>query len=152
MVGTASLRRELFLKQLRPDLKIKLIRGNVETRLKKVEKGEFDATILAAAGLKRLGLTPPGHELPVEQFIPSPAQGVIAIHCRADDERVKSILPSIRCHQSHVRATIERELMRLLDGNCRTPIAAYATVKGDQFELSAMLGKEDCSSPDAAWS
>ena len=131
------------MQQFRPNAEIKLIRGNVGTRLKKVEEGEFDATILASAGLNRLGLTPPGQPLDVKQFIPAPAQGVVAIHCRAGDERVQKMLSSIRCHQSYTAAQIEREVMRLLDGSCRTPIAAYATIRGDRFELDAMLGDEN---------
>ena len=141
-IGTASLRRELWMRQVKPEASIVPIRGNVGTRLSKLEAGEVDATILAAAGLNRLGITPPGHPLPVDPFIPSPGQGIIAIHCREDDAGMKALLASIHCQQSYMQGLIERQLMRLLDGSCRTPIAAYAQINGDHFQLHAMLGDE----------
>lgn len=142
-IGTASLRRQLLAKQLKPRATITPLRGNVQTRLRKLEAGEMDATFLAAAGLQRLGLTPPGHVLELEQFIPAPAQGIVAIHCRSGDARMAELLHSIHCPHTHSQALIEREILRQLDGSCRTPIGAHAQITDEHFTLDAMLGCEE---------
>lgn len=142
VIGTASLRRQLFLQKVRPDAEIKVIRGNIGTRLKKMEDGEYDAIILASAGLARMGLTPAGHELDKQLFIPAPAQGIIAVHCRQEDEHTRDILNHIHHRESFTQARIERDVMQRLDGSCRTPIAAYVTIQKGKFELQAMLGNE----------
>ncbi len=126
-VGTASLRREALLKRARPDLQTALLRGNVPTRLKRVEEGAFDATLLAVAGLKRLGLEAHITELlPLESFPPACGQGAVAIECRADDAATRALLDAIDHSETHRAVQCERAFLAALDGSCRTPIAAYA--------------------------
>ena len=126
-VGTASLRRQAQLLRLRPDLQISILRGNVETRLRKVEEGTIDATLLALAGLKRLGLAGRvSHIIDTTELLPAVAQGAIGLQCRADDQQIQYYLSALDHDRSHVCVTAERAMLGVLDGSCRTPIAGYA--------------------------
>lgn len=126
IIGTSSLRREIQLKKVRPDLEIKLIRGNVETRIKKVLDGEYDATLLAMAGLNRLGIKKNIRPLSSTEFIPAPGQGIIAIVVREDDKEVIEPLKKISNKQTEIQAICERSFMFGLDGSCQTPLGAIA--------------------------
>lgn len=147
-VGTASLRRKVQLLAKRPDLNITLMRGNVQTRLGKIEQGDCDATLLALAGLKRLNIKPlPGIILELDEMLPAVCQGIVGITCRTDDKRTASLLAAINHVPTMIATKHERTLLRALDGNCRTPIGGYAEVAGEQVTLTGMLGDEvsgDC--------
>jgi hydroxymethylbilane synthase len=128
-VGTASLRRQAQTLHLRPDLKVKMLRGRVETRLAKIESGAFDATYLALAGLKRLGLET--HAVSIvdsETMPPAPGQGALAITARAGDERTLALLEPLNIIEHAITTTAERAFLQALDGSCRTPIAALAKI------------------------
>jgi hydroxymethylbilane synthase len=143
-VGTASLRRAAQVKRLRPDIKTALLRGNVETRLRKVESGEFDGTLLAYAGLKRLGLADRATELlPLEHFLPAAGQGAIGITCRADDARTRAALAPILDEATGFALAAERSFLAVLDGSCRTPIAAYARLEGESLVISGEVLRSD---------
>jgi hydroxymethylbilane synthase len=144
-VGTASLRRRAQLLHLRPDLEIAMLRGNVATRMRKVAEGEFDATLLAAAGLKRLGHAEHiAALLAPEDMLPAPAQGAIGIECRSDDARSLAYLAPLDHGESAARIAAERALLAALDGSCRTPIAALAEIDdGDRLHLRALIAKPD---------
>jgi hydroxymethylbilane synthase len=146
VVGTASLRREAQLRHIRADLKVVTFRGNVGTRLKKLAAGEADATLLALAGLERLGMRDAATAiLSVDEMMPAPAQGAIGVECRADDARIRELLAPLD-HAATARCiAAERALLAGLDGSCRTPIAAIATLDGDTLHLRARL-----LSPDGA--
>jgi len=144
-IGTASLRRRAQLLYLRPDFRIDILRGNVATRLRKVSEGKFDATLLAAAGLKRLNSTKNiSALLAPEDMLPAPAQGAIGIQCRADDERSRGYLEPLTHDESATRIAAERTLLAALDGSCRMPIAALAELRdGRQLYLRALIAKPD---------
>ncbi|MGE4372673.1 MAG: hydroxymethylbilane synthase [Xanthobacter sp.] len=149
-VGTASLRREAQLRRLRPDLEVCLLRGNVATRLSRVAEGLFDATLLAYAGLSRLGLA---HEasavLDVEQVLPAVGQGAVAIECRVADAATNAALAAITCRDTALAVTAERAFLAALDGSCRTPIAGLATVErgedGERLRLQGLVLTKDGS-------
>jgi len=145
-LGTASLRRQALVKRLRPDVRIVTIRGNVETRLKKLDAGEADATLLALAGLNRLGLSSVARAvLSVEEFLPAVGQGVIAIEARAADARVQDLLAAIG-HADTMRAlAAERAFLAELDGSCRTPIAGHARAAGGTLRFRGMILRPDGS-------
>ena len=146
VVGTASLRRGAMIKRLRPDLKISLLRGNVETRLGKVAKGEAAATLLAIAGLKRLGLEARATAiLDIKDFVPAAGQGAIAITIRRDDEGVRALLAPVLDAQTGVALAAERSFLRVLDGSCKTPIGAHARVEAGHVSLHAIVLKPDGS-------
>ncbi|MDC7784199.1 hydroxymethylbilane synthase [Rhodoplanes sp. TEM] len=146
VVGTASLRRGAMVKRLRPDIEVVSIRGNVDTRLRKVESGEVDATLLAYAGLKRLGLADKATSLfDIAVFLPAVGQGAVGIECRADDTRTRDILAAIDDGVTRTALTAERAFLRALDGSCRTPIAGHATVSGDRLSLRGLIVKTDGS-------
>lgn len=135
-VGTASLRRQAQTLHLRPDLKVEMLRGRVETRLAKIESGAFDATYLALAGLKRLGLD--SHAASIvdsEQMPPAPGQGALAITARGDDEKTLALLAPLNIPHHAITTTAERSFLEALDGSCRTPIAAMATINGGQLSF-----------------
>ena len=135
-IGTSSLRRVMNLKAIRPDFKIKHLRGNIHTRLKKLETEDYDAIILAAAGLKRVGLTDKISEyLNGEVFPPAPAQGVLYIQCRENDEEIKGILKSIHNEDIAKIVEIEREFSKIFDGGCHTPMGCYSQVDGDKIKF-----------------
>jgi len=146
VVGTASLRRGAMVKRLRPDLKISLLRGNVETRLAKVAKGEIAATLLALAGLKRLGLEASVTAvLDVQEFVPAAGQGAIAITMLRGDDGVRALLAPVLDAETGVALAAERSFLRVLDGSCKTPIGANARVEAGQVALHAIVLKPDGS-------
>ena len=135
-VGTSSLRRVMNLKAIRPDFEIKHLRGNIHTRLKKLETEDYDAIILAAAGLKRTGMADKITEyLSGEAFPPAPAQGVLYIQCRENDEEIKGILKSIHNEDIAKIVEIEREFSKIFDGGCHTPMGCYSQVDGDKIKF-----------------
>jgi hydroxymethylbilane synthase len=146
VVGSASLRRQAELRRLRPDLNVTLLRGNVQTRLAKLERGEVDATLLAMAGLRRLGLTEHVTAvLDTEDFLPAVGQGAIAITVRADDERVmRAVEPILDAPTGHALAA-ERAFLTILDGSCRTPIAGHAHLVGDELVFRGLVLRPDGS-------
>ncbi|HLE99573.1 MAG TPA: hydroxymethylbilane synthase [Gaiellaceae bacterium] len=128
-VGTSSLRREAQLRALRPDLETRSIRGNVDTRVRKVRQGEYDAAVLAAAGIRRLGLEAEVTEwLEPATMLPAPGQGALAVQCRADDERMLALLGAIDDRVARATATAERAFLRALGGGCAAPVGAHARV------------------------
>jgi hydroxymethylbilane synthase len=146
LVGTASLRRGAMLKRMRPDLEIGLLRGTVQTRLRKVEAGEFAGTLRALAGLKRLGLEEKAtYTIPVEDFLPAAGQGAIGITARADDTEVATMLAPILCGPTGVALAAERAFLTALDGSCRTPIGAHAVVDGHHLTLRGTVLRPDGS-------
>ncbi len=144
-VGTSSPRRSAQIKRLRPDLEIVLFRGNVDTRLAKVAAGEADATLLAAAGLDRLGRPDVGHAVPIETMLPAPAQGAVGIEARRDDDAMRGWLAAIDHEGTSACVRAERALLARLGGDCRSPIAALATLEHGRMRLRAEI-----LSPDGA--
>jgi len=136
MIGTASIRRRAQLSRLRPDIKFCLLRGNVGTRLSKLKDGLFDATFLACAGLKRLGQSDViTQEVPPELMLPAPAQGAIGIEHRRDDESIALAIAALNHSSSQMAIWAERAFLEALDGSCRTPIAALATLDGEAMSF-----------------
>jgi len=145
-VGTASLRRQAQLRHLRPDLRISELRGNVGTRLRKLDAGEFDAILLAHAGLARLGLDARiRHSFDPERFVPAIAQGVIGIECRSDDAATQALLAPLHDALSAARLAAERALNARLGGACTVPVAGHAFVNGAQLRLLALVAAPDGS-------
>jgi hydroxymethylbilane synthase len=143
-LGTASLRRQAIAKRLRPDLNVVSIRGNVETRLRKLADGEVDATILALAGLKRLGLVRHATTIMSEhEFLPAVAQGAIGLETRVSDERTREILARINHADTFTAIACERAFLAELDGSCKTPIAGHATLSGDALQFRGLIARPD---------
>ncbi|MGE0821450.1 MAG: hydroxymethylbilane synthase [Candidatus Binatia bacterium] len=143
-VGTSSLRRQALLLHLNPHLQIALLRGNVDTRLRKQREGVVDATILAAAGLKRLGLTPEHSQLLDEQmFLPAIGQGALGIETRADDADVIALVAPLHDDTTAFAVTAERAFLRRMGGSCRTPLAAKGTIDGGTVSLTALIASPD---------
>ena len=144
VVGTCSLRRRCQVMEQFPHLIIKDLRGNVQTRLRKLDDGEFDAIILAASGLIRLEL---GDRItsfiPVEQSLPANGQGALGIECRSDDDAMKQLLQPLQCQKTRIRVLAERAMNRRLEGGCQVPIGAYAELKGDSVYLRGLVGDPD---------
>jgi len=139
-VGTASLRRQAQVLAMRPDLEVVLFRGNVDTRLAKLAAGEVDGTILAAAGLNRLGRPEEATALlSIEQMLPAVAQGAVGVETREDDEQTKALLAPLNHEPTQIAILAERAFLKVLDGSCRTPIAALATL--DETGALTLLGK-----------
>ena len=151
VVGTASLRRQCQIKAFRPDLQIKSLRGNVQTRLAKLDAGEYDAIILATSGLKRVELSERiKQEIDIDISLPAVGQGALAIECRADDEAVLALLKPLNDGQARIRLKAERALNRRLEGGCQVPIAAFAVIEKDSEQshektlwLRGRVGSED---------
>ena len=141
IVGSSSPRRAAQLLRLRPDLKIVSIRGNVATRLAKRDAGEVDATLLAAAGLDRLGHADVG--APLDELLPAPAQGAVGIECRADDARAAALLAAIDHRDTHACVAAERAFTLALGGTCHSPIAALARIDGDGIAFACQILSED---------
>ena len=141
-VGTSSPRRAAQLRRLRPDLQIVPIRGNVETRLKKVESGEVDATLLASAGLKRLEIDA-GTSIPTEVMLPAPGQAVIGMECRTNDTRTQSVLSTVSNGITYNCVMAERTFTRALGGTCHSPVAAFCAFEDGDLRLRAQLFSED---------
>jgi len=142
-VGTSSPRRAAQLLRLRPDLKIVTFRGNLGTRLAKLEAGEVDATLLAAAGLERLGQRNVGVPIPVDVMLPAPGQGAIGIECRSDDNDTHAKLARVNDIYASAAVKAERAFARALGGSCHSPVGAYAEVKSGQVHLRAEILSED---------
>lgn len=144
-VGTASLRRECQLRARRPDLQVESLRGNVQTRLSKLESGEFDAIILAASGLKRLGMADRIRAaISPEESLPAVGQGALGIECRAEDDTVMALLAGLNDPDTHDRVTAERAVNARLEGSCHVPLAAYAELEGqDGLWLRALVASRD---------
>ncbi|MGA7386331.1 MAG: hydroxymethylbilane synthase [Pseudolabrys sp.] len=145
-LGTASLRRQAIAKRARPDLRVTPLRGNVETRLRKLDAGEVDATLLALAGLRRLGLVE--HITSImnaEAFLPAVGQGAIGIEVRKDDTRVCDILAHIDHAETSIAIACERAFLAALDGSCKTPIAGHATISGDAIQFRGLIARPDGS-------
>jgi len=146
LVGTSSPRRKALLKRVRPDLRIAPLRGNVETRLRKIEAGEVDATVLAAAGLKRLGLLSAASAvLEVEEFLPAAGQGAIALETRANDDRIRALAAAITDADTATALAAERAFLAALGGSCRTPIAGHAQIKDDTVSFRGLIATIDGS-------
>lgn len=145
VVGTSSLRRSAQLLQVRPDLEIKWIRGNIDTRLKKLETEGYDAIILAAAGLKRMGWSSEivTEYLDVDICLPAVAQGALGIECREDDEELLTELAKLTDNNTKKAVTAERTFLAAMDGGCQVPIAGYATVDGDVITITGLVASPD---------
>ncbi|WP_435166070.1 hydroxymethylbilane synthase [Candidatus Pelagibacter bacterium nBUS_28] len=140
IIGTSSYRREFQIKKIRSDLKCKLIRGNVDTRIKKLNDGLYDAIILSYAGIKSLSIEDKISEIfSVQEIIPSAGQGIISLQCRNDDKDIISILDSINDQKTHLRAQAERNVLKVLEGDCETAVGAHSIIKGDEIILEAEL-------------
>lgn len=140
VVGSASLRRQALIRRLRPDLSVIVFRGLVDTRLRKLEEGQADATLLAFAGLKRLGKDKvPTEILDPREFPPAPAQGAIGVESRIGDARMDELLAPINDAPTYDAVTCERAFLAALDGSCRTPIAGYATCEGQDLHFSGLI-------------
>jgi len=146
VVGTSSLRRQCQLSEARPDLQIRPLRGNVNTRLRKLDEGEFDAEILAAAGLKRLGFQNRIRScLEPDQSLPAIGQGAIGIECRVDDESVNALIACLHDPETDVCVRAERAMNNRLMGGCQVPIAGYAVLNHDTLYLRGLVGEPDGS-------
>lgn len=145
-VGTGSLRRQSQLKSLRPDLQLAGIRGNVDTRLRKLDEGEYDAVILAAAGLHRLGLGERIVELlRPPQMLPAPGQGALGIECRAEDNTIRELLARLEDADSRVSVEAERSMLAMLHGGCSVPVGAWGRVEEGQLVLDGLVANLDGS-------
>ena len=144
IIGTSSYRREYQLKSIRSDLNYKLIRGNVDTRIKKLENGDYDAILLSKAGIEALGLTNKiTHEFNTEELIPCAGQGIIAIQCRENDQEIINILEKINDDQSRIIANAERKILKILEGDCDTAVGVYARIDKDLVNIKAELFSVD---------
>ncbi len=143
-VGTSSLRRQALLLHLHPGLRIELLRGNVDTRLRKQREGIVDATILAAAGLKRLGLMPPNSQILDEnEFLPAIGQGALGIETRVDDAEVIARVLPLHHEATAIAVTAERAFLRRMGGSCRTPLAAKGSIENSRVHLIALIASPD---------
>jgi hydroxymethylbilane synthase len=146
VVGTASLRRQAMVKRLRPDIAVVSFRGNVETRIKKLDDGVVDATLLAFAGLKRLGRADVATAiLEIDEFLPAVGQGAIGIEARADDGRTRDLLSRIDHAETRTAIGAERAFLAVLDGSCRTPIAGHARIAAGEVAFRGMILRPDGS-------
>ncbi len=140
VIGTSSFRREFQIKNIRKDLNCKLIRGNVETRIKKLNGGLYDAIILSYAGIISLKMDNQVSEIfSVNDIIPSAGQGIISLQCRDDDKRVKSILKQLNDYETYQRAKAERKVLKVLEGDCETAVGVHAMIKNNKITLEAEL-------------
>jgi hydroxymethylbilane synthase len=145
-VGTASLRRQAQLLRKRPDLEVVSLRGNVETRLRKLDDGVADATLLAYAGLKRLGITDAATTvLEIDEFLPAVGQGAIGIEVRVKDDKTRALLSAINHDETATALAAERAFLGVLDGSCKTPIAGHASISGGELRFRGMILKPDGS-------
>ncbi|MCW5746421.1 MAG: hydroxymethylbilane synthase [Alphaproteobacteria bacterium] len=144
-VATVALRRQALLLHRRPDLKIEPIRGNVDTRLRKLEDGAADALILARAGLDRLARGDLGVAIPVNEMLPAVGQGAVCIECRKDDTRIRDLLAAVDDRPTSLCVRAEMAMLGVLDGSCRTPIAGHALLEHDVLWLRALVARPDGS-------
>ena len=146
VVGTSSYRREFQIKQIRPDVKCKLIRGNVDTRIKKLKEGQYDAIILSLAGIKYLQFENEITEIfKTDEIIPSAGQGIIALQCRENDKEIISILKKINHDETYKRAHAERNVLKVLEGDCETAVGVHSIINGENISLEAELFSLDGS-------
>lgn len=146
IVGTSSLRRQCQIKALRPDLNIRDLRGNVNTRLKKLDNGDYDAIVLAAAGLLRLAMPERIQEyIAPEIMLPANGQGAVGIECRNDDQTIKALLAPLEDKTTRYRVLAERAMNRALEGGCQVPIGSFAIVDGNNLHLRGLVGAVDGS-------
>ncbi|WP_299818859.1 hydroxymethylbilane synthase [uncultured Roseibium sp.] len=144
VVGSSSLRRQAMIKRLRPDIDVVMYRGNLQTRLRKLAEGEVDATLLAAAGLRRLGLENEITSLlEADEFLPAVGQGAICIESRTDDDATRTMLAAIHDPDTQVRLDAERAFLAVLDGSCRTPIGGLATLRDGMLHFRGIVLKPD---------
>ena len=144
IIGTSSLRREFQLKHLRPDLKFKLIRGNIDTRIKKLDEDQYDSIILAKAGLLSLSIENKISEVfECEKIVPPAGQGTIVIQSREDDDKLKNILSKINHFETSIEAKVERKILSVLEGDCNTAAGIYANVIGNNVKIIAELFSDD---------
>ncbi len=146
IVGTSSFRREYQIKNIRSDLECKIIRGNVDTRIKKLKNGDYDAIILSYAGIKFLKFESEISEIfSPEEIIPSAGQGIIALQCREGDEEIISVLNKINHNETFMRAHIERNILKVLEGDCETAVGAHSKIEADKITVEAELFSLDGS-------
>ncbi len=144
VVGSSSLRRQALIRRLRPDVTVITFRGNVQTRLRKMEEGAVDGTLLAAAGLKRLGIAEVATDVMApETFLPAPGQGAICVESRVGDERTDALLAAVNHADTAAELACERAFLAALDGSCRTPIAGLARVEGGRLRFRGMVLSSD---------
>ena len=143
VLGTSSPRRAAQVRRLRPDLRVVMFRGNVDTRLAKLAAGEADATLLAGAGLERLGRHDVGHAIPLNVMLPAPAQGAVGVEIRADDAAARTMVAAIDHPATHQCILAERALLAALKADCHSPVAALAVIEGAILTLTAELFSED---------
>jgi len=147
VIGTSSYRREFQIKKLKSDITCKLIRGNIDTRIKKLNEGLYDAIILSYAGIKSLNIIDQISEIfSVQELIPSAGQGVISLQCREDDNRIISILKKTNHSETYRRVSAERNVLKVLEGDCETAVGAHATIEGNELILEAELFSLDGTS------
>ena len=140
IIGTSSYRREFQIKKIRPDINCKLLRGNVDTRIKKLKEGMYDAIILSYAGIKHLKFENEISEIfSTNEIIPSVGQGIIALQCRENDKEIISILKKINHEETYKRAHVERNILKVLEGDCETAIGAHAIIHEDKITVEAEL-------------
>ena len=146
VIGTSSYRREFQIKKIRTDLHCKLIRGNVDTRIKKLNDGLYDAIILSYAGIKSLTIKDKTIEVfSTEEIIPSAGQGIIALQCRNNDDEIISVLKKINHNETFMRAHVERNILKVLEGDCETAVGAHSIIEGDKIIVEAELFSLDGS-------
>ena len=146
VIGTSSFRREFQIKKIRPDINCKLIRGNVDTRIKKLKEGQYDAIILSLAGIKYLHLENEISEIfSIKEMIPSVGQGIIALQCRKNDNEMISLLQKINHEETYKRAHTERNILKILEGDCETAIGAHSVIEGNNIIIEAELFSLDGS-------
>jgi len=146
IVGTSSLRRQALLRHLRPDLDIRELRGNVDTRLRKLQEGQYDAIVLAAAGLDRLQQTRwVGQRFSPETMCPAPGQGALAIECRAEDEKTRALAGALDHAPTHFAVTAERAALATLEGGCQVPIGVYCEAAGTGWRMIAVVASPNGS-------
>jgi len=148
IVGTSSLRRQCQLKAKRPDLDIRDLRGNVNTRLRKLDEGQYDAIILASAGLIRLKMSDRiAQYIEPEEMLPANGQGAVGIECRVDDDIIKTLLAPLECNTTRIRVLTERAMNKALEGGCQVPIASYSVISADgkNVHLRGLVGAIDGS-------
>lgn len=138
IVGTSSLRRQTQIKRVRPDLRVEILRGNVDTRIRKLQEGQYHALVLAYAGIKRMGFEDKITQV-LYDFIPAVGQGSLAIEIREEDERIRECIAFLDHRESRLRAECERSFLRELQGGCQVPIGAYAWIEEDRLRLKAFV-------------
>ena len=145
VIGTSSLRRAAQLKAIRDDITVKWVRGNIDTRIKKMESGEYDAILLAAAGLKRMGWSDNvvTEYFEPEDFIPAIAQGALGIEVRSDDQELIDMLQAVHSEETALCTNAERTFLKRMDGSCQVPIGGYATLEDGELYLTGLIMSED---------